>query len=156
MFKHAVMARWYRVGFYKDHRKDVWLEYGQIIIYILRFFKNIYQEKFWVLCFQLFFFTYFLLRILILYICIIFILKHMFKSTCINCTSQRFKHICILYIMLLKNNICINYDCFCNKHRNSPICFYQLFLPKAWLEKNRVNKIYSLSRGFVFRHNLLI
>ena len=42
MFKHAVMARWYRVGFYKDHRKDVWLEYGQIIIYILRFFKNIY------------------------------------------------------------------------------------------------------------------
>ena len=38
MFKHAVMARWYRVGFYKDHRKDVWLEYGQIIIYILRFF----------------------------------------------------------------------------------------------------------------------
>ena len=40
--------------FYKDHRKTVWFEYGQIIFYILRFFYiYMYLEKFRVFCFQL-------------------------------------------------------------------------------------------------------
>ena len=34
--------------FYKDDKRMFWFEYGQIIFYILRFFFNIYLEKFWV------------------------------------------------------------------------------------------------------------
>ena len=34
------------------------------------------------------------------------------------------------------NNISINFFCFCYKHRNSLICFYQLFLPNLGWELN--------------------
>ena len=39
--------------------KDVFLEYGQLILYILKIFKNIYLEQFWAVCFHLFFFYLF-------------------------------------------------------------------------------------------------
>ena len=52
------MARWYRVGFIKNNERMFWFEYGQIIFYILRFFLNIYLEKFWVVCFQLIFYLF--------------------------------------------------------------------------------------------------
>ena len=107
MFKHAVWLDGI-ASVIKITEKMFWFDCSQIIFYILNFL-NIYLEKFLVhvVCFQLFFFTYFLFHILILYY-ILLILKHMFKSTCINCMSEHFKHICILYIMLFKKNIYVS------------------------------------------------
>ena len=68
-----------------------WIEYGQIIFYILRFFLYLLRTVLSCL-FSIKRFTYFLFHTLILYL-VLLILKHMFKPTCINCMAKRFKHV---------------------------------------------------------------
>ena len=89
------------------------------------------------------------------------ITQFIFKWICINCMASRFTHYLDFMLFLkINNNI---YLAFCNVHRISNICSYQLFLTEPWLRTEdffeeifRVNEIFSWSRGFVFKRFFLL